>query len=62
MSKTKIAYSILFGVLLILLVGFIYLPLQDEPAPTTTPLAALQPPEDSVEIISNPVTTVTIEP
>lgn len=61
MSKTKIAYSILFGVLLILLVGFMYLPLQNEPAPAPTSVAAPQPAADSSEIVPDLVTTVDVE-
>ncbi|MCW5909467.1 MAG: beta-lactamase family protein [Cyclobacteriaceae bacterium] len=57
----KIAYSILFGVLLILFVGFMYLPLQDEATPAISPAGHTASEADSVEIPAKLVTTISVE-
>lgn len=57
----KIAYSILIGVLLILFVGFMYLPTQDETTSATT-VKAENPEADSSEVaLAAPVTAVELE-
>jgi beta-lactamase class C len=60
MTKTKIAYSILFGVLLILFLGFMYLPMQEDTAPIATLAETSTALNDSTEILPSPVTVVNV--
>ncbi|TXH24712.1 MAG: class A beta-lactamase-related serine hydrolase [Cyclobacteriaceae bacterium] len=62
MTKLKIAYSIVFGVLLILFVGFMYLPpIQDDPIRAVAAVDSSAVRVDSTEIIAKPTTTVEIQ-
>lgn len=62
MTKLKVAYSIVFGVLLILLVGFMFLPpIQEETSPAVAATESILTTFDSTETLPKPITTVDIQ-